>query len=143
MGVCVFFINIMAVIGGNEGDARFGAHFHQRLIDHLLFPHAMILQFQKEIAFAENFQIFQSRFLGLIVRNIQDIPGHFPRQAGAGSDQPFAVFSQKLLIHTGFIVETFREAIGNQLDQILIAFVIFRQEHHMIIAAALAFFFEP
>ena len=142
MGVCVFFIDIMAVIGADERDARFGTHFHQCLIDDLLLTHTMILQFQEEIAFAENFKIFQRRFLCFFVGSGQDISGHFSCQAGTGSDQPFAVFSQKFLIHTRFVIKTFREAIGNQFDQILIALVIFRKEHHMIITAALAFFFE-
>ena len=113
MRVSVFFIDIMTVIGTDERDASFSTHLHQCLIDDLLLAYTMILQFQKEIAFAKNSQIFQSRFLRLFVGNRQDISGHFPCQTGTGSNQPFAVFSQKFLIHTGFVIKPFREAIGN------------------------------
>ena len=64
---CVLFINIMAVIGGNEGNPRFLGHTNQCLVDTFLFCHAVILQFQEKIAFAENFFIFQSGFLGVVI----------------------------------------------------------------------------
>ena len=142
MGICIFLINVVAVIGGDEGDTCFRAHFYQRLIDHLLLSHAMILQFQEEIPFPEDLQIFQRRFLCFFIGNRQNVSGHFPGKTCTGSDQTLAVSSQKFLIHTGLIIEAFRKSIRNQLDQILIAFIIFCKEHHVIITAALAFFFE-
>ena len=44
------------------------------------------------------------------------------------------VGSQHLVIHTRFIIKALDKALGDDLHQILIAGIIFRQQNHMIIA---------
>ena len=44
--------------------------------------------------------------------------------------------AQDFLIHTGLIIEALGKSAGNDLHQIVIALIIFRQQHQMIVAAA-------
>ena len=142
MRLRVLFINIMAVICANQRNPCFSAHPHQRLIHNFLLPNPMILQFQKVIALPENIEIFQRDLLRLLIGYIQNISGHLPCQTCARCNNAPAVFPQKLLIHARLIIKPFGKAIGNQLNQIMVALIIFCQKHQMIIAAALALLCE-
>ena len=142
MRLCVLFINIMAVICANQRNPCFSAHPHQRLIHNFLLPNPMILQFQKVIALPENIEIFQRDLLRLLIGYIQNISGYLPCQTCARCNDALAVFPQKLLIHTRLIIKPFGKAIGNQLNQIMVALIIFSQKNQMIITAALALLCE-
>ena len=66
MGAHIFSVQIMAVIGGDQGNRKPPAHIQKRLVDVFLHIDAVVLDLQIKIVFAENFPIKPGRFIGLI-----------------------------------------------------------------------------
>ena len=60
-----------------------------------------------------------------------------PRQTGAESYDSFAVSTKHLIIHSWFIIKALCKAFGNNLYQVLISLIIFRQQHKMVITAVI------
>ena len=42
------------------------------------------------------------------------------------------MFGEQFVIHAGFVVETIEVSSGNQLDEILVALLVFAEQHQMI-----------
>ena len=97
-----------------------------------LFFQIMVLHFQKEIVFTENVNIFLQGLLCPVKVPLQNQPGYFPLDAGGKADDPLAVFPQDIFIDAGFAVKPVNETKGHQPGQIVIAFLVFRQQDQVI-----------
>ena len=130
----IFFINIVAVVRRHQRNLQFLAHPHQALVDRPLRRDAVILQFQKEIVRSKDIAVFLRRLARFLIHASRQIPRDLARQTRAECNNAFMVGSQHLVIHTRFIIKSLDKALGDDLHQILIAGIIFRQQNHMIIA---------
>ena len=130
----IFFINIVAVVRRHQRNLQFLAHPHQALVDRPLRRDAVILQFQKEIVRSKDIAVFLRRLARFLIHASRQIPRDLARQTRAECNNAFMVGSQHLVIHTRFIIKSLDKTLGDDLHQILIAGIIFRQQNHMIIA---------
>ena len=144
VGFPVLLSYIMNVIGAYKRYPRFFAHFYKSGVHRFLFGYAVVLKLKEKVSLSEYIQVSERHILSHIIGARQKHPRHGPGKAGAGGDEPFMVFSQKLLIHPRLIIKAFRVAEGNQLDKVLVSFVVFGQKDKVIVAHALpAVFFKP
>ncbi len=125
---------IVDIIGGHQINPQVLMQPHQTGIHHLLLGNPMVLQFQKEIVRSENPSVFFRRGPGLLIHSPDQKSGNFPGQTGAQGDYAFMVLFQRLIVHPGFIIKSFRKPFGYNFHQIVIARIIFSQQHHMVIA---------
>ena len=134
VGLRVLRIGIVAVIGGDQRNSHLPAHTEQFRIDSLLVRISVVLQFQEKIALAENVQVALCGFTGTRGIPPDDLAGNFTGQAGGGGDDAFMEFTQKIKIHPGFIIKAFGEGAADNLHQVGIAGIVFRQQDQVIIA---------
>ena len=124
--------DIMAVIRRHKRNPRLLRQSEKLRIDELLLADPVILKLQKEIPVPENLLIAQGGLFGrgVIVRG--KLPRNLPRKAGRKRDQAFAVLLQKLRVDARLAVEALDPRFRNQRHQILIAGVVFAEQHQMI-----------
>ena len=135
MRLHVVLVGVVDVIGGHQLDTRLPAHAHESLVHHLLLGHAVVLELQEEVSLPEDLLIAQGRLLCLLVEALAYISCHFPRQAGAQSNDPLVEFLQKFHVHPGLVVVALRKSPGDKLHQIVISCVVLCQQHKMIVSA--------
>ena len=127
MGAAVVLVHVMAVVAGDGSDAgAFGDPQHVGN-DLALLLQPVIVDLEKEAVFAEDVLVFGCRLLRLIEPSRQNIRGDFPVQACGEADQAFAVFPQQFLVDARLVIEAFKIALGNELDQILVAAFVLAQ----------------
>ena len=59
--------------------------------------------------------------------------GGFTGQAGAQRDDPLVILPHDLLINPRFVVEAVHKAFGDDLHQVLISGIVFREKDQMVI----------
>ena len=128
MGLDVFFINIMAVVGRRKRDAQLLAHAQQPLVYRLLRRYSVVLKLQEKIALSENFLIAEGRFAGLLIHPSGEITLHLASQAGAQGDDSLTVLPEHFKIHPRLIIKAFDKPFGYNLHQVLVSHIIFRQQ---------------
>ena len=66
--------------------------------------------------------------LGLLVLVVEQVTSDFAGHAGAGDDQPLAVLGEELTVDAGLAVEALGIAQGRELDEVLVAGEVLREE---------------
>ena len=133
MGFRVLCKGIVAVISGDQGNTQLPAHAQQFRIDGLLVRIAMVLQLQEKIAFAKDLQIALCRFAGPLRILPQDLTRDLARQTGGGGDDALVELTQQVQVHTGLVIEALCERPADDLHQVGVAGIVFRQQDQMII----------
>ena len=88
LSVRVFVVEIVAIVGGDKGDAGFLGEADELAVDALFDGQALVLNFEEEIAFAENVAEAVGVFAGLVELLFDDAFGDGAAEAGGESDQP-------------------------------------------------------
>ena len=134
MGLGILFISIVNIIGHYQRNPGFFMQTKHALIHQLLLRIAVVLHFQKEIPLSENAFIAECRLLCLLILRKPQISGYLSRKAGRQGNDSLMVFFQNFVVHSGLIVIALGEAQGHQLHQVMIACIIFRKKHQMIVS---------
>ena len=116
LGVSVVVMKVVTIVGGHERDAGLFRKTDQFAIDVFFDRQSLVLNFEEEIAFAENVAQAVSILARLIVLLIHDGFGHRASQACRKGDQALAVFGKQVVVNARFVIETLKEACGNQFD---------------------------
>ncbi len=95
----------------------------------------MILQFEIQIFFAENIEILLGDVTGFGLAVVRISIRHRAFQAGGQRDQAVGVLAQNLHVNARLVVKAFEKARADELNQIFVARLIFRQQNEMIRAA--------
>ncbi len=64
-----------------------------------------------------------------------------PRRHADSRDQPFGVLRQQVFIDAGLVVETIEVSGRYQFDQVSVAFLVFAQQHQVVVAVAFSPYF--
>ena len=140
MGAHVFLAQVVAVVGGHQGDGHAPAQLAQPLVDPVLDLHAVVLDFQVEVALAENLQVRARGRLGLVHAAVLDAARHLAVQAGRKPDEPAAVLTQDLLVDAWTVVETLELGDGGQPAQVAVALHVLGQQdqvaHSLLVLGA-------
>ena len=134
MGIRILRIGIMDIVCSNQRDIQLPAHPEQFCVDCFLLRNPVILQFQKIIPLAEACLILSGSLSCLLRHPLYNIPLHLSRQTGRKRNNSLMILIQNLHIHTGLIIITFRKALADNLHQICISCIVFRQQNQMVIS---------
>ena len=119
--VSVVVMQVVAIVGGNEGNTGFSRKPDQIAIHSLFDFKTLILNLEKEILLAEDVAKLVGVLAGLIEALLDDVFSDRAAQARGQRNQSLAVLREKFVIDPGLVVKAFQEAGGNQLNQIAIA----------------------
>ena len=133
MGIRILCVSVVHVIRSHQFNACLSTHPKQLLIHQFLLWYPMILQFKKIITFSKYLLMLQCCFLRFFIHAPCQIFLHFSSQASAQSNDSLMVLFQNRAIHTRLIIIPFRIALGHDLHQIAVAFVILCQKNQMVI----------
>src|SRR5258708_5601010 len=125
----------MAIIGGHERNSSLFRKTNQLAVDILFDGQSLILNFEKEIAFAENIPQTVRIFARLTILLLDNRFGHRPTKAGGERNQSFAMHGEQIVINARAVVEALEETSGNQLDEIVVALERLAEKHEMVRAA--------
>ncbi len=103
--VGVVFAKIVAVVGGDEGQAEIFFQLEQARMDFVFHGEALILNLEIEIFFTENVAIGCSSGESGVVLPFRQTFGDFTFQASRETDQSAGMFCQKILAHAGLVVK--------------------------------------
>ena len=123
----------MNIIRRYQINPRLLTHPEQTLIDRFLGRNTVILKFQEKISLSKDFFQLQRFLLCIFIKTFLDILRNNARQTGAQSNNPLVIFPEQFHIHPRFIVKAFRKSPGYQLHQIMVACIILRKKHQMIV----------
>ena len=130
----VLGLHIVNIVGAHKRDARLLVHPQKRLVDKLLIRNSVVLQLEEEIALAENALQALRALHRVLIQPHAEQRRNLSREARRQRDQTLVVRLQQLVIHAGFIVKALRKTLGNDLHQVFVTEIIFREKDHMIIS---------
>ena len=133
MKFTVLTMDIVKVIGGNQSQIILLGQLQEPRISKLLFPKSMVLNLQEKIILAENIYVFPDQGIGLFHIPCDDSPGNFPCHAGTEADKPFVIFSKQFLVNPRLVIQALTMGQRNQLHQIAITLLVFRQKNQMVV----------
>ena len=124
----ILLIDIVGVVRGDEGDVQFLGQLLEHGVDLLFFVQPLILDLQIEVALAE--AVFQPErlFLCSFVVVLHQAVLNLARKACGQGDESLAVSRQQLVVHAGFIIEACFIGLRYDLDEVLVAGLVLRQQ---------------
>ena len=132
MGVVVRLPQVVHVVRADERQPEIGGDGRQPAVDDPLVVDAVVLHLEEEIVRAED---VPERCRGL-PRPIRSIPaevgGDLSLEATAEPDEAVGVSGQELLVDARLGVETFRVPGGDELDEVVVARPIGREQHEVV-----------
>ncbi len=134
VGARVVAMQVMRVVGSHQRNAGFLRQPVHLRGDQLVLIQAMILNFQKEIALAENILIRVRQAAGFVVAIGHQRFVDVAAQAGRERDDPSGMLRQQIFIDARLVIEALQKASGNQLNQVAIALLVFAEQHQMVVA---------
>ena len=145
MGLSVFFVNEMGIVGTNEFDAILLRQFNEHLVRFLLHGecltignhrgvgHLMALKLQV-IVVAENTMIPLDGLACTSNVVLQYLPGHLARNTSRANNQAFMIFLQINTIGTRTLIETIHPRAADQFDEVLVSLIVLCQHDEMVSA---------
>ena len=113
VGLGILPVQVVAVIGGHEGEPQLPCQFQEPPVRGRLLRQGVFLEFEI-VAVPERVRIPLRRGPGLLHPVPEAVRGNLSLEAGGEGDEPFAVLRQDLLVDAGLVVEPLLEADGNE-----------------------------
>ena len=130
----VFAAQVVGVVGGDERNAR----IHGKAVDlrsqPLVLLEAVILNFEEEVLFAEDVAIGVGEAARVFVFVGEDGFVEVAAQARREADEAFRMGGQQIFIDARLVVKAFEKRRGNQLDEVLVAFLVFAEQDEVVVA---------
>ena len=104
----------------------------------LVLLQPVVLNFQEEILLPEQIAIFVGQPLGVVVAIGQQRFVDVAAQARRKRDQSLGMPREQVLIDARLVIEPVQIPAGNKLDEVAIAFLVFAQQHQVVIAIRFA-----
>jgi hypothetical protein len=121
VGLGILSLKVMAVVGCYDRQRERMSNFQESFIQEQLVVYSVILDFDKESTGVEYLPIFLRRTKGLLHLPPTCIYRDFSLQTATEGNNAFIIFTQKLFIHPGLIIESFEVCEADQLNEIEIA----------------------
>ena len=132
--VGVVFAEIMAVVGGDQRQAEIFFQLEEAGMDAVLHLQPLILDFEKEVLFAENIgESAGGRARGVVIVLHQAFR-NFAFEASGEADQAARMLGEKLLADARLVIKAMQRSLGRDLDQIAVAFFVFGKHQQMVIS---------
>ena len=134
VGVGVVGVEVMAVVGGHDGQLEMVGYLQQALVGYLLLGQAVGLQLQIE-AVRVDVGVFAGQGDGAV--HVTGVEGarDLARDAGRKADEALGIAAQHGLVHARLVVEALQVAAAHQLDQIVVALDGLREQDQVVALA--------
>jgi len=133
--VSVFVVEVVAIVGGNDGNAGFLGEAEQFPVDALLDFQALVLNFEKEVAFAKDVAETIGVFAGAIEFFVDNGFGDGTAEAGAEGDEASGMLAEEIVVDARFVVKAFEVTGGDEFDEVAVALEGFAEEDKVVGAA--------
>ena len=127
---------VVAVVGHHQRNAELLVQLEQTGVDRLVVRTSVVLEFQ-EIVFAEHLAIPGCRVACPLKIGLQNGSRRLATVAGAQRDQAARVFGQQRAIDARLVVVPLQAGARDQLDQVVVALEVLRQQHQVEVVAVL------
>ena len=131
MGVVIFLVQIMVVVGGDDGAVgafgdfeEFGDHGHLGGVE-------VVLEFDVEI-FAEDVFVLECAGDGGVHVAAFEAGGDFGAEVAVDDDEAFVVFGEGFLVDAGAVVEAFGEGEGGEFEDVFPADFVFDDDGEVV-----------
>ena len=125
----------MDVVRGDKGDAGLRGDAQDAGVDDLLLAQAVVLQLEVEVVLAQDLLKAQGKGARLVHAPLQDQARNVAREAGRQRDEPFVPLREQVHVDAGLVVVALDEPGRAELDEVLIALLVFAQEHQVRVFA--------
>ncbi|OQC05535.1 MAG: hypothetical protein BWX80_02008 [Candidatus Hydrogenedentes bacterium ADurb.Bin101] len=138
-------VEVVAVIGGDDGYFTFLRQVIQQRVHLVFFRHAVIHHLYTYVIRPENADVLVQRLFRFFRLSRQQHAGNASVKTGRRRDQSLMVFFQQRDIDARFIVPAFQVGLRTQLAQIVVALFVLAQEQEVVAGFLAAFgrFIEP
>ena len=133
VGAAVLAPQVVDVVGAHEGQIEVAGHRQEAGVHDPLIVDALVLHLEEEVAGTEDVPIGRGRFAGALRLLGAEPRRHLTLQAGAQADEPLRVPGQQVLVDPRLVVEPLRVPGGDQLDEVVIAGEVLREEHEVVV----------
>ena len=133
VGVRVFTAQVVRVVGEHERNRELTLQPEEVGLDFLFFGQPLVLDFEVEVAFAEDVLVLAGCGSGFFVLASHERLAKLTAQAAGESNQPFRMLSQVILADAGVTVEAMQAGLTGEPDQVPITFFVFGQHQQVIV----------
>ena len=136
VGLGVGALQVVHVVGADEGQPRPLRHRDQGLVRDLLLGDAVILQLEIEAPRPEELSVAQRDALGLALLAHEDEAGNLAGDAGRARDEPLRVPREKLEVYPRLVIEALGIGGGGQLEEVPVALGVSGEQDEVPILVA-------
>ncbi len=134
----ILFAEVVRIVGGDEREAGFAGKAHEFGCQALILLQVVVLHFEEEILGAEDVAILVRHAPRIVVLVGKQSLRNVAAQAGRHADQALGMRGQQVGIDARLIVEALQVGGGHQLDEIAIPFLVFAEQHQVVVAIGIA-----
>ena len=125
-------IDVVGIIGTDEGNAGPARDLQEPLPDRGLLGHPVVLDLQEVVVGSEDLQVLARHPLGQVQVAAQDGLGKLAADAPGEADQPLTVRGEQLLVDARLVVVALEVGDGGELDQVGVAGVVTGEQDQMV-----------
>ena len=146
VGAGVMLADVVNIVGGDDLQVELFAQLQEPGNDFKLLGDAMVLDFDEVVFAAEDLDEASAGLARLLVAVVKEVLGDEGCEAAGEADQAVGVFRECFKVGAGFVIKPLEVCVGDQLEQILIAREVFREEaevkHALAVLVGAAVFLE-
>ena len=133
----IVFAEIVAVVGGDERDVEIFFQAEEIGVDFLFELQALVLNFEEEVAAAEDVLILAGGCARGLVVPFHQVSAELAGEAAGKSDQSRGMFGQIFLADARLAVEAVERGLRGNAHQVAVAFFVFGEHEQMVVVVAL------
>ena len=124
---------VVPVVRGNQRQIEVSCQLHELPGNFLLPVHAVVLDFDVEVIRAKQIAIAERQFPRLLLVTIPERPRNLARRTTRKANETLVILLQQFVVCPRLVVEAFQLRLRRQLDEILVALVVFRQQRKVVL----------
>ncbi len=138
VGIGVALVDVVDVVGADQGDAGLIAELLQERVGPLLFRKAVVLDLQVVAPIVEEGGEPQCPPLCLLVLTVEEVLEDLAAQAGGEADEALVVRLEQGIVDAGLEVEAIGVGEAVELHQVVVTGLVHRQEDEVVLVGPFA-----
>ncbi len=133
MGAGVVGGDVVAVVGGDEGDVKLALHLEESVADGLVGFEAVVLDFEEVVALAEDGFVLTCGAFGFVVLAGHEVLVDLASETAGEADETFDVFGEEVFGDAGLAVEAVQGGFAGEADEITVACLVFGEYEKVVV----------